>query len=76
MDDVSTPLVGWCLILLFNLTVGALCFAYALWSIFGKDIPWYGDMVAGLFCGQFVVPIALVCWILRLCGMETPFFHG
>ena len=60
-------------LIIVNLSLGGWCFGYSLESVFGKDIPWYGDMVAGLFLGQFTIPSAVVCWILKLCGVETPF---
>jgi hypothetical protein len=66
--------MGGCLaILAFNLTLGGVCFDYALWSIVGKDIPWYADAIAGLFLGQFAVPIAVICWVVKLCGVDVPF---
>ena len=77
MDDTSKMCCGTALFLLaFNLTLGGLCFDYSLFSLFGKDIPWYGDMVAGLFLGQFAGPIAIICWVVRLCGIDAPFFGG
>lgn len=63
----------WIMLLLMNLTIGGLCFQYCLWSIFGKDVPWYADAVAGLFLGQFALPAAVVCWIIRLCDVAVPF---
>lgn len=60
-------------LLLFNLTLGGMCFDYSLFSIVGKDIPWYGDFIAGLFLGQFALPITVICWIIRLCGVPVPF---
>lgn len=62
-------------LLLINATLGGLCFQYVLWSIFAKDIPWYGDAVAGLFGGQFTIPLTIVCWVVRLCGVSVPFVH-
>jgi hypothetical protein len=61
------------LIIAFNLTVGALAFQYSLSTVFGKNIPWYGDVIAGLFLGEFTIPCAIVCWIITLCGVEAPF---
>lgn len=64
------------LVLLFfalAMTVGAACFDYSLAAIFGKDIPWYGDVVAGMLLSQFAIPIALVCWVVTLCGVAQPF---
>jgi hypothetical protein len=52
------------LILVINLLLGGFCFDYCFWAIFGKDIPWYGDMICGLFLGEFVLPLSVVLWIL------------
>ena len=60
-------------LLAINLSIGGLCFDYALYSILGKDIPFYGDAIAGLFLGEIAIPLALVCWIVRLCGVPAPF---
>lgn len=61
------------LVLLFNLTLGGCLFDYALYSVVGKDVPWFADAVAGLFLGQFALPAAVICWIVRLCGVDVPF---
>lgn len=63
------------IILLLNMTVGGLCFDYVLYSIVGKDIPWYADGIAGLFLGEFSIPLTVICWIVRLCGVPAPFFQ-
>lgn len=62
------------LVLAVNLTIGGVCFDYALFSMFGKDIPWYADALCGLVLAEIVGPVALVCWIVRLCGVHAPFF--
>lgn len=58
----------------FGLTIGAAAFQYSLWSIFAKDVPWYADMIGGLFLEAVVIPLAVACWIARLCGVEVPFY--
>lgn len=63
------------MVLAINATLGGACFDYALGAVVGKDIPWYGDAVAGFFLGQFAVPAALICWIVTLCGVAVPFIH-
>lgn len=73
--NAETTVVAGCLLLLFNMTIGGMCFAYSLFSVFGKDIPWYGDFIAGLFLGQFAFPLMVICWIIRLCGVQAPFIH-
>ena len=52
------------LILVINIFLGGFCFDYCLWGIFGKDIPWYADVICGLFLGEFVIPLSFVLWIL------------
>lgn len=59
--------------LIINLTIGAVCFDYSLNAIFGKDIPWYGDVACGLFLGEFTIPVALICWVLIQCDVDAPF---
>ncbi len=72
VSKVAASCGGCCALLLVNLTLGAWCFDYILYSIFGKDIPWYGDLVAGLFLGELAIPATVVCWIVRLCGVDVP----
>jgi hypothetical protein len=78
MDEDRERIIRTCgcsfFLFLFNITVGSLCFDYCLWTYFGKDIPWYGDVVCGLVTGQFIVPFTIVAFVLQLCGVETPFF--
>jgi hypothetical protein len=61
------------LVLLVNLSIGAFAFDYALSSILGKDIPWFGDMICGLFLGELAIPAMVICWVMRLCGIHAPF---
>jgi len=58
--------------LLINAVFGAISFDYVLWFIWGKNIPFFADIVCGLFVGQFTIPLAIVFWILKLCGIEAP----
>jgi hypothetical protein len=63
------------LVILFNLAVGGLTFQYSLSSIFGKDVAWWVDVIAGAILAEITVPVAILCWIARLCGVEVPFIH-
>lgn len=56
------------LILAFNITLGA-------WSI-GEILSWFGKSISiiaccliGLFAGEISVPIAIIGWILKVCGV-------
>jgi len=61
------------MVLLMNATIGGVCFDYCLWSLFGKDIPWYADAVCGLIGGEVALPLAVVMWIVHF-FVERPFF--
>jgi hypothetical protein len=63
----------WLLCLVLALAIAGFCFDYSLYSYFGKDIPWYGDCVAGLFTAPINIPATVVAYVLRCCGMEPPF---
>lgn len=68
---------GGCLliVLLFNLAIGGICFDYCLYHVFGKNVHWFADVVCGLFLGEITVPLAIVLWILRAAGLETPLLN-
>lgn len=50
-------------------TVSSWAFSYCLWVLFGKDAPWFADLICGIITGSLVVPGALVMWALRLAGV-------
>jgi hypothetical protein len=50
-------------------------FDYSLWSILGKDVPWYADVAGGVVSNGILVIVTVGCWIARLCGYEAPFVH-
>lgn len=54
----------WTIILILNLLIGGFCTDYVLFSVLGKNIPWWADCLIGLFLGEFTIPAAIVCWIL------------
>lgn len=59
---------GIALIMLINLTIGAWSVIEIL-SWFGKSIPTIASVIIGLFVGEFSVPVAIVGWLLRICGV-------
>ena len=63
------------LILLCNLLLGGICTDYSLWFYFGIHIPFVACIVIGLFLGQFAVPLAVIAWVLHLCGVAAPLIH-
>lgn len=63
-------------VLIFNLALGGWSFAYCLSALAGKSIPWYGDVVIGMFAGEVTVPLAIVLWLLSLFGIHGPFLGG
>jgi len=50
------------------------CFDYCLWNVFGKDIPWYLDILCGIVLGEFIIPATVVVFILKIAGLAIPFF--
>lgn len=81
MSDKKTELTkeqegcAYCLLGACVLTCRAIAFDYALTSIVGKAIPWYGDVVGGFVGWKFTIPVGLICWLLRLCGVDAPFWN-
>ena len=60
-------------IIVINTLIGGFCFDYSLWCIFNKNVPWYADAIAGTVLGEFTIPIAVTCWIIKLCSITIPF---
>lgn len=67
-----------CLIMLvfiaIGLSLGAVCFDYSLHFLFGKDIHWAVDMVCGVLLSPINVTVAIVCFVLDVCGVDPPLF--
>lgn len=59
--------LGIIVILLLNVTVGAWSVIEIL-SWFGKSIPLLGSIIIGLFAGEISIPVAIIGYILRICG--------
>lgn len=60
---------------LFFAMIGGWLFQYSLYSITGKDAPWWADVIGGIVLSGFLVPLAVLCWILRLAGVDVPFWQ-
>lgn len=65
----------WLAFLLFNLCLGGVSLQYCLECFIGKGLDqfWVAALL-GLFLGEFTVPIAIICFVLKLCGVHMPFF--
>ena len=59
------------LVLTFNLTVGAWAVGEIL-TWFGKDIPTLFDVMIGAVTGEVAVQVAIVGYLLKICGLITP----
>lgn len=57
------------LMLLINLSIGGWCTQYLLLTWFAKDIPWYADMIIGLFLGELTIPATVITFILKTFGV-------
>jgi len=71
MKGLPLVLVGFVLVA----AICGFCFDYGLETYFGKDIPWYGDCLAGLFTSPVAVPAAVVGYVLVECDAPTPIFY-
>lgn len=65
----------WLGVLAINVIFGAMSVNYCLWSFLDKSVDTWVAVVAGLFLGEVTIPLAIVCWLLRLCGVHVPFIH-
>ena len=63
-------------LLIINIVLGGVSFDYCLWYTFGKDISWYYDVLCGFFVGEFTIPLAIIFWIMNLCGIPAPIIDG
>jgi hypothetical protein len=61
--------------IVFNLALGGFSVAYCVEFLFGKHLPIWVDVVAGLFLGEFTVPAMVLAWVLKLCGVHHPLFQ-
>jgi hypothetical protein len=62
-------------VIVLTLTLASKLFEYNLWCIFGKDIPWYGDLVGGILTNCVAIPVAIFCWIAQMCNVAVPFIQ-
>ena len=65
----------WIGVIILNLTLGAYCFAFSLDFLFGKSVDTSWNVISGLFLGELTIPVAVICWILKLAGVSNPVFH-
>jgi len=63
------------LILAINLTLGAYCFNYCLGVIWGTQLSFGLAILGGLFLGEIAIPAAVICWLITLSGVATPFIR-
>lgn len=62
---------GWVTVIkisLINISIGAWSISEIL-SWFGKSIPLIGSAIIGLFAGEISIPVAIIGWILKICGI-------
>jgi hypothetical protein len=63
------------LFLMLNVVFGGWTVKYVLetWLPFivhhGISIPWVAAIIAGLFFGEVSVPLAIITWLIKLCGV-------
>jgi hypothetical protein len=58
------------------LTILALLFQYDIACIFGRDIPWFLDLLGGIMFNGVVLIVAVICVIAQALGYHVPFVGG
>lgn len=57
-----------------SVLVSAICFGYSVDRLFGKKTPWYIAAVGGVVTNVFILPVAIVCFVLEMIGFQYPLF--
>jgi hypothetical protein len=52
-----------------------LMFQHSFYMIFGKDLPWYFDILGGFILNGLNFCIWIVCLLAKAFGVETPFIN-
>lgn len=70
-DSLSSSITCGCgiLMLIFNFFIGGWSVNYLLVEFLGKNIPFWGSCLIGMFAGEISVPLAVVVWILKYFGI-------
>jgi hypothetical protein len=61
-------ITGFIAVIVFNIMVGGWS-VHQILSWFGKSIPTIADVAIGLFTAEFSVPVAIVGYVLKACGV-------
>ena len=62
-------------VLALNLIFGAMSVNYCLESFMNKHLGFWVAGLLGFFFAEITIPLAIICWVLRLFGVEAPFIH-
>lgn len=54
------------------LVIDGSIFHFALLTVYGKDVPWYWDIVGGVVIEPVSFAIALACGLVNTFGGPTP----
>jgi hypothetical protein len=54
------------------LTIVSKMFEYSFYTVFGKDIPWYLDLLGACVLNALNFPLWVICMIIRAAGVEVP----
>lgn len=75
MGKIFGAQIGCCLsIVLFNLFVGWWSIDFISNQVFNKNLPFIADLIIGVIAAELSVPIAVILWILRSCGVDIHWF--
>ena len=71
---VGGILSSWLMSLVLALAFFGFLFDYSLDTYVGKDIPWYGDCVAGTVTAPLTTTASVVGYVLVACDVPEPIF--
>lgn len=73
---VIIAIMLWSLALAFIAVIAGSAFQYTLFTFFGKDVPFWLDVLAGLVLSALNIPLFVVSLIVRHLGFDVPVFDS
>lgn len=72
---VAMILSGYFALVTFLIFLCSKMFEYSLMTIFGKDVPWYLDVIGGIALNGANVLIWFICLFYNAMGYQGPMFQ-
>lgn len=69
MDNEDMTCIIYLILFIIMAIIGGICTNYLLETIFHANISWVGDAIIGTVIAEFVIPVAIVVWVLDISGV-------